>query len=470
MALSSANKALTARQACGPRVGSSPNKHPACDDVWMVNKDPQSVHLDNEVVVDDLFAYIDASPSPFHVVESTASRLIDAGFTELVETQHFADVEGKHFVKRGGAIVAWVRAAGAEPATPMRLVGAHTDSPNLRIKPRPDTTRAGYCQLGVEVYGGALLNSWLDRDLGISGRVVLSREHDRPRLLKIDRPLLRVAQLAIHLDRDVNDGLKLDRQKHLSPIWAEDSGSSGSFMPFIAAELGVDPGSVVAFDLMAHDVTPSTRLGRSQEFYAAPRIDNLASCHAATTAITRIDAETNAAFMAVMCLFDHEEVGSTSSTGADGAFLPSILERIVARVGGDREALLRSVANSWCVSADGAHAIHPNYMDRYEPDHHVVLNGGPVVKINNNVRYATDGPGLAMFAAVCEAAGVGMQSYVHRTNLACGSTIGPLTSANLGMRTVDVGSAQLSMHSAREMGGTRDPAQLAAALHSFQVM
>lgn len=434
----------------------------------MVNKDPQDAHSDSDAVVDDLFAYIDGSPSPFHAVESTASRLGAAGFTEISEKHSFDEVEGKHFVKRGGAIVAWVRAVGAEPATPMRLVGAHTDSPNLRIKPRPDTTAAGYSQLGVEVYGGALLNSWLDRDLGISGRVVLSGEQDHPRLLKIDRPLLRVAQLAIHLDREVNDGLKLDRQKHLSPIWAEDSGSSGSFVPFIAAELGVDPGSVVAFDLMTHDVTPSARLGLGEEFYAAPRIDNLASCHAATTAISRIESDTDT--MAVMCLFDHEEVGSTSHTGADGAFLPSILERVVARVGGDREALLRSVANSWCVSADGAHAVHPNYPDRYEPHHHVALNGGPVVKINNNVRYATDAPGLAMFAGVCESAGVGMQSYVHRTNLACGSTIGPLTSANLGMRTIDVGSAQLSMHSAREMGGTRDPAQLTAALHAFQVM
>jgi len=434
----------------------------------MVNKDPQGTLLDSDAVVDDLFAYIDSSPSPFHVVESTASRLIDAGFTELVETQQFDDVEGRHFVKRGGAIIAWVRGGGADPAAPMRIVGAHTDSPNLRIKPRPDTTRAGYGQLGVEVYGGALLNSWLDRDLGISGRVVLAGEHDRPRLLTINRPLLRVAQLAIHLDRDVNDGLKLNRQRHLSPIWAETSGTQQSFVAFIAAELGIDSDSVAAFDLMTHDVTPSTLLGRSEEFYAAPRIDNLASCHAATVAISRVD--TNAETMAVMCLFDHEEVGSTSSTGADGAFLPSILERIVASVGGDREELLRAVANSWCVSADGAHAVHPNYLDRYEPDHRVVLNGGPVVKINNNVRYATDGPGLAMFAAVCDAAGVGMQTYVHRTNLACGSTIGPLTSANLGMRTVDVGSAQLSMHSAREMGGSRDPAQLTAALHSFHVM
>jgi len=433
----------------------------------MVNQNLRTTD-DENAAVDDLFSYIESSPSPFHAVHSTASRLIDAGFTELSEQQRFEGVEGKHFVKRGGAIVAWVRGVGADPATPMRLVGAHTDSPNLRIKPQPDRARAGYRQLGVEVYGGALLNSWLDRDLGISGRVVLSGEPDHPRLLKIDRPLLRVTQLAIHLDREVNDGLKLDRQQHLSPIWAESSGNDDSFKSFITNELGVEAGSVMAFDLMTHDVTPPARLGQGEEFYAAARIDNLASCHAATAAISSIDRDIEA--MAVMCLFDHEEVGSTSNTGADGAFLPNILERIVAAAGGDRETLLRSVANSWCVSADGAHAIHPNYMDRYEPDHHVVLNGGPVVKINNNVRYATDAPGLAMFAAVCEAAGVGMQSYVHRTNLACGSTIGPLTSANLGMRTIDVGSAQLSMHSAREMGGTRDPAQLTSALHAFQVM
>jgi len=411
-------------------------------------------------VLDDLFAFIDDSPSPFHAVATAAARLEAGGYSEIDEQAAFAEPDGKHFVKRGGGLIAWDRPEAADASCPMRLVGAHTDSPNLRIKPQPETERAGYRQLGVEVYGGPLLNSWLDRDLGLSGRVVTD---DGVRLCRIDEPLLRVAQLAIHLDRDVNEGLKLDRQGHLSPIWGE-SGGGRDFLELIAQAAGVEPTAVRAFDVMAHDLTPSSRLGEGGVFYAAPRIDNLASCHAAVTALISSEA---AETMSVMSLFDHEEIGSTSHTGADGAFLPDVIERIVIGAGGDRESLLRAITNSWCVSADGAHAVHPNYLDRYEPDHHVRLNAGPVVKMNANVRYASDSVGLAMFSRVCEAAGVPMQSYVHRTNLACGSTIGPLTAANLGMRTVDVGSAQLSMHSAREMGGSDDPAHLTAALTTF---
>lgn len=420
----------------------------------------------NQPALDDLFDYIDASPSPFHAVEQTARRLAASGYVEIDEQARFLDAGGRHFVRRSGAIIAWARNPELDPAAPMRLIGAHTDSPNLRIKPNPETGKARYRQLGVEVYGGVLLNSWLDRDLGLSGRVITDTDDgSQVHLVHVDRAVMRVAQLAIHLDRDVNEGLKLDKQAHLAPIWGQGDVGSGAFVEFIAAEAGVDPGAVLAFDIMAHDLTPSTRLGSAEEFYAAPRIDNLASCAAATAAMT--SGRTSSDHMSVMCLFDHEEIGSTSQTGAAGAFLPDTLERIVIAAGGDREALLRSVANSWCVSADGAHAVHPNYLDRYEPDHHVALNEGPVVKINNNVRYATDGLGLAMFTKVCEQAGVPMQSYVHRTNLACGSTIGPLTAANLGMRTVDVGSAQLSMHSAREMGGAADPGYLSDALAAF---
>jgi aspartyl aminopeptidase len=417
-------------------------------------------------VIDDLFAFIDSSPSPFHAVESSARMLANVGFTEVQETARLDDSAGRHYIKRGGALIAWVKGDRTDAAAPFRLIGAHTDSPNLRIKPQPDTSVVGYHQAGVEIYGGALLNSWLDRDLGISGRLILNTNGaDEVALVKIDRPLLRVAQLAIHLDRDVNEGLKLDRQTQLSPIWAQTDTSKTSLIAHVASEAGVEPAAVVAFDLMAHDTTPCATFGASGEFYAAPRIDNLASCHAAVSAI--MTAQPNDEYTSVISLFDHEEVGSSSNTGADGAFLPDVLERIVIAGGGDRECLLRSIAASWCVSADGAHAVHPNYLDRYEPDHHVFLNGGPVVKVNNNVRYATDGLGLAMFRRVCESVGVPMQSYVHRTNLTCGSTIGPLTAANLGMRTVDVGSAQLSMHSAREMGGADDPALLTTALSAF---
>ncbi|MCB0989871.1 MAG: M18 family aminopeptidase [Acidimicrobiales bacterium] len=419
------------------------------------------MHTSDDVLA-DLFSFISGSPSPFHAVDSAAAALESHGFSALDEAQRWDDPSGRHFVKRSGALIAWVRSPDASPATPVRLIGAHTDSPNLRLKPQPDSGRAGYRQLGVEVYGGPLLNSWLDRDLGIAGRLMVDGGHQV--LVRIDEPVARVAQLAIHLDREVNEGLRLDRQLHLSPIWGLGSATDGELIEFVAAQAQVRPAQVDGFDLMLHDVAPPAVLGADRSMYAAARIDNLASCHGAIAALA---SAADAAQWAMICLFDHEEVGSGSSTGADGSMLAHILERIEMGVGGDRETLLRSIAQSWCVSADGAHAVHPNYLDRYEPDHLVSLNGGPVVKTNVNERYATSAEGMAMFKRVCEVAEVPHQVYSHRTNLACGSTIGPLTAANLGVRTVDVGSAQLSMHSARELGGVEDPAMLAAALAAF---
>jgi aspartyl aminopeptidase len=354
------------------------------------------------------------------------------------------------------------------PTAAFRLVGAHTDSPNLRIKPRPDTGRAGYRQLGVEVYGGALFNSWLDRDLGLSGRVAVRADDGRieSQLLAVSRPVLRIPQLAIHLDREVNElGLRLDPQLHLVPVIGLGSSAEGGFAAWLSGEAGAE---VLAWDLMCHDVTPAARLGIDDELLAAPRIDNLASCHAATEALAvavAVGDETDV--VPVLALFDHEEVGSVSASGAFGTMLPDVLERLVLARGGDRQDLHRAVAASWCVSTDGAHAVHPNYVERYEPEHQITLNGGPVIKVNVNVRYASDAVGAAMFASVCGSAGVPVQRYAHRSNLACGSTIGPLTAANLGMRTVDIGMAQLSMHSARELAGAHDPPQLAVALGAF---
>ncbi len=417
-------------------------------------------------VLDGLLAYIDASPSPFHAAESASDRLAGAGFVETQPDQSIPD--GAMVTRRGGSVVA-VRSGQITDieALEFRLVGAHTDSPNLRIKPQPDTGAVGYRQLGVEVYGGVLLNSWLDRDLGLSGRVAISdADGERVVLVRIDEPLLRVAQLAIHLDRDVNEGLKLDRQAHLAPIWSHGEVEEDGFGEFVASHLGVTRDAVVAWDLMTHDLTPSTRMGRDGEFYAAPRIDNLASCHAALEALIALD-EPPANVVAAVVLFDHEEIGSDSSTGAGSPLVGNTLERVAASLGVDRDGYLRAIERSWCVSADGAHAVHPNYIDRHEPQHRVALNDGPVIKLNANVRYASDADTSMRFQAACRAAGVPWQQYSHRTNLACGSTIGPITAAGLGIRVVDVGSAQLSMHSAREMAGSADPAHLTAALGAF---
>ena len=418
----------------------------------------------------DLLAFIDASPSPFHACATAAARLDAAGFTRLDERDAWPAAGGRGYVVRGGSLVAW--ALDRQPAgTPFRVIGAHTDSPNLRVKPNPDAGTVGYRQVAVEVYGGALLNSWLDRDLGLSGRVVV-RGPDGPdaRLVRVDRPLLRVPQLAIHLDREIGEkGLKLNPQQHLSPVWGLGDPSPGAFAAFVAEAAGAAGADVLGWDLMAHDLAPGTLAGADDELLSAPRLDNLCSAWAGLAAllVTTDGAAGGTAPVPVLVLFDHEEIGSTSDRGAASTLLPAVLERVVATQGGGREELLRALAGSLCASADMAHATHPNYADRHEPGHRIRLNGGPVLKVNSNVRYATDGTSGAAFVLACEQAGVPFQRYAHRSDLPCGSTIGPITAAALGIATFDVGAPQLAMHSARELGGAEDPEHYAAALAAF---
>ena len=425
---------------------------------------------DQRDAVERMLRFIDASPSPFHACEAAAHLLDAAGFERVDEHERWTGGVGGRYLVRGGSLVAWSVPDGAPADGSFRIVGAHTDSPNLRIKPRPDTGRAGVRQLAVEVYGGALLNSWLDRDLGISGRLVVrSGGGTEERLVRVDRPVLRVPQLAIHLDREITQqGLKLNPQQHLSPIWGLGDVEPGRFRSWIAAEARVEPSAVLGWDLMTHDLTMSSLIGEADELVSAPRLDNLCSSWAAIEGlVAAIDDPSPSAPVPVVVLFDHEEVGSTSDRGADSALLPTVLERIVLAAGGGREDLLRALAGSVCLSADMAHATHPNYSDRHEPNHWIELNGGPVLKVNSNLRYASDGRSTATFALACDQAGVPMQQYAHRTDLPCGSTIGPLTAARLGIPTVDVGAPQLAMHSARELGGAADPAMYTAALAAF---
>jgi len=422
---------------------------------------------------DGLLAFIAAAPSPYHAVAAAAEALRAAGFEEVRADEPFAGTGGR-YLAAGGALVAWWRPDGAGPDAGFRIVGAHTDSPNLRVKPQPDVATAGWRQLGVDVYGGALVNSWLDRDLGLSGRVVVrGAAGPEVRLLKVDRPLLRVPQLAIHLDREVNErGVVLDRQTQLRPVWGLGDTSPDGFRRFVAAEVCVDPRDVLAWDVMAHDLTPPARLGADAELIAAARLDNLSSCWSGLRGLLRaVDGGGNgrdgSARVAVLALFDHEEVGSDTATGASGPLLESVLERIVLGAGGSRDDWHRALARSSCVSADMAHAVHPNYLDRYEPGHHVLPNRGPAVKVNVNQRYATDAPSSALFLDACERAGVPYQVYSHRSNLPCGSTIGPITATRLGIATVDVGNPQLSMHSARELAGGDDTEHLVGALEAY---
>ncbi len=419
----------------------------------------------SEDVAHDLCRFIAASPSPFHAVASAVARLAAAGFTEVRADETWRVVPGGSFVRRGGSLVAWRVPRGTLGR--YRLIGAHTDSPNLRIKPRPDRTGSGVAQLGVEVYGGVLLNSWLDRDLAISGRVVRRdgasrREH----LFHVDEPMVSIPQLAIHLDREVNErGLVLNKQVHLAPLWGGAGPSTPSFRSWLAGVIECSPDEIIGWDAMLHDTVAPTFVGAAREFLSAPRIDNLLSCHAAITALCAAADPANEGL--VVALLDHEEVGSTSDRGAGGAFLGSVLERVSAACGLERVAHLAVLSSSHCVSVDGAHATHPNYPERHEPDHRIALNGGPVVKVNTSMRYATDASSAAPFLDACERAGTNVQWFVTRSDLACGSTIGPVTAAQLGVATVDVGVAQLAMHSIRELCGAHDPAHLLAALTAY---
>ncbi len=406
--------------------------------------------------IEGLLASIDASPTPFHVVERAAALLRAAGFTQMDEAADWDDASGSRFACRDGSLVAWRHRSCEEG---FRIIGAHTDSPNLRITPQPDTGHVGYRQLGVEVYGGVLLNSWLDRDLGVAGRVATP---SGTRLFCIDQAVLRVPQLAIHLDRDVNQkGLLLNPQTHLTPVWGLGMRSPGEFADVVAEATGLGSDEVLAWDAMLHDLTPSTVGGLDGEFIFAPRIDNQVSCWAGLQAL--LDSPADAVPSAVLCLFDHEEVGSESAQGASSTLLPTVLERVA----GSRDALHPALARSLCLSADGAHATHPNYPERHEPEHLITMGDGPVIKRNANLRYATDAVGEAAFAAACEKAGVNHQVYSHRNDMPCGSTIGPFAAANTGVTTVDAGVAQLSMHSAREMCGAQDPLDFALALGAF---
>lgn len=427
---------------------------------------------------DGLIRFLSASPTPYHAVRNAADLLEEAGFRQLGEEDAWpasgsegqregggATRGGGHYVLRGGALIAWYVPPGAGPATPYRIVGAHTDSPNLRVKPVPDSGSGGWRQIGVEIYGGTLLNTWLDRDLGLAGR--LSLRDGSTRLVNIDRPLLRVPQLAVHLDRQANDGLKLDRQRHMTPVWGLGTPGEGELIRFVGEQAGIPAEQITGWDLMVHSVEPPAYLGRDEELLAGPRMDNLLSVHAGAVALAEAAGQQELPAIPVLAAFDHEENGSQSDTGADGPLLGTVLERSVRTRGGSWEERARALAGSVCFSSDTGHAVHPNYPERHDPGHHPMPNAGPILKVNVNQRYATDGPGRAVFTAACERAGVPWQAFVSNNAMPCGTTIGPITSARHGISTVDIGVAILSMHSARELCGAEDPYLLTRCLGGF---
>jgi aspartyl aminopeptidase len=421
-----------------------------------------------------LLDLIDASPSPWHAVAAMSARLSLHGFDRVEESERWSLLPGGRYyvVRDDSSIVAFVVGAGPLADTGFRIVGAHTDSPGLRVKPNGPNRAGRIVRLGVEVYGGPILATFTDRDLGLAGRVTLKAGYEglETRLVDFERPLVRLPNLAIHMNRKVNEeGLRLNKQKELPVILSvleESLSPRGQFLDLLSERLGCEPHAILSWDLNLYDTQKGAFWGPDDAFLADSQLDNLASCHAALVALLD-DANMNTKSTVVCAFFDHEEIGSQSMKGADGRFLPDILERIAFGSKVDPEGYKQALARSFLVSADMAHAWQPNFPTAYEPDHHVIVNDGPVIKVNANLRYTSESVSEAVFMDLCGQADVPCQKYSHRTDIPCGSTIGPMASAELGIRSVDVGNPMWAMHSIRESAGVLDHTYMIEALRSF---
>lgn len=419
----------------------------------------------------DLADFVAASPSSYHAAEEVARRLQQAGFARLDETDAWPTQAGGRFVVvRDGAAIGWVVPSDATATTPVHVLGAHTDSPGLKLKPKPTTGSHGWLQAAVEVYGGPLLNSWLDRELRLAGRLALA---DGRVVLAATGPLLRLPQLAIHLDRSANEGLALDKQTGTQPVWGLGDAASADILGELAAAAGVDASEIRGYDAVVADAARGAVFGKDDAFFASGRLDDLASVHAGVVALIEAsEAMADGSLslskrIPVLAAFDHEELGSASRSGAAGPFLEDVLVRLYASFGADAIHQRRALAASWHLSSDVGHSVHPNFAHKHDPVVQPLLGSGPILKINANQRYATDAVGAAAWAGWCESAGVGYQEFVSNNAVPCGSTIGPITATRLGIRTVDIGIPILSMHSARELAGVSDLHDLSRVARAF---
>jgi aspartyl aminopeptidase len=414
--------------------------------------------------IDDLAAFVAASPSSYHAAAEAARRLGDAGYVPLDETAdwHEAVRPGARLtVVREGSVIALALPAGAGARTPFRILGAHTDSPGFKLKPKPTLAAFGWLSAGVEIYGGPIIASWFDRELEFAGRLVAL---DGSTHLVRTGPYARIPHLAVHLDREVNETFGPDRQRDVQPVFGVGGPGDGDVVGHLAKLAGIGADEVGGYDMVTVDAAAPARFGADGALFASGRLDNLSSVHAGLAGLLAAEP---AGSIAVLAAFDHEEVGSASRSGAAGPFLADVLERVSAALGGARGDLSRALAGSWCLSSDAGHAVHPYREDRHDPTNRPVPGGGPLLKINANQRYTTDGAGAALWARTCATAGVPYQEFVSNNAVPCGSTIGPITATRLGIPTLDVGTPLLSMHSAREMCHVEDPARLAAAVRVF---
>ena len=436
--------------------------------------------MDKKKFNDGLLEFLQCSPTPFHAAESLSLILGKGGFKQLLERDSWTlDLGGKYFVQRNdSSIIAFIYGQNAPEETGVRMVGAHTDSPCLMVKPKPEKRGKGYFQVGVEVYGGALLNPWFDRDLSLAGRVIY-RHQGTGKLEKVlidfKRPVAVIPSLAIHLDREANKNRSINPQTDIPPILFQEANNTNSDFREILSKHLLDEKiingqvEVLDYELCCYDTQPPAIVGLHEEFISSARLDNLLSCYTGSQALLcqqDMAASTAVSARIPTCLLvcnDHEEVGSTSACGAQGPFLQSVLERLVP----DAEQRTKTIERSLMVSADNAHGIHPNYSAKHDENHGPILNAGPVVKVNVNQRYATNSVTSSLFTQWAESAGVDLQYFVTRSDMGCGSTIGPITASGIGVPTLDVGVPTFAMHSVRELAGVDDAYGLHRILDKF---
>ena len=414
-----------------------------------------------------LLDFLKRSPSPFHATQSMAEALQAAGYQALDERETWQlQPQGRYYVTRNDSSIIAIKLGQHDPVQHgIRMVGAHTDSPCLKVKPQPELSRHGYWQLGVEVYGGVLLSPWFDRDLSLAGRVTFKHnEQLQSRLIDFKHAIASIPSLAIHLNREANSGWAINAQTELPPVLAQLQGETKQdFRALLADQLqrehAISDACVLDYELCFYDSQPAALIGLNQDFIASARLDNLLSCYSGLQALLNSDDQHSQ----VLVCTDHEEVGSNSACGADGPFLEQVLRRVL----NSEEDFVRCIQHSLLISADNAHGIHPNYADKHDANHGPLLNHGPVIKVNANQRYATTSETSSFFKLLCQQADIPVQSFVTRSDLGCGSTIGPITASQLGVQTIDIGVPTFAMHSIRELAGSKDLGYLVSALQAF---
>lgn len=415
----------------------------------------------------DLLSFLHQSPTPWHAVGQMARLLDQAGYRQLDESDawRLEAGQGYYVVRNGSSLVAFHTGSNDPVAAGIRMAGAHSDSPCLKVKPNPELRRKGYFQVGVEIYGGVLLNPWFDRDLSLAGRVsYLSGDgHVRDLLVDFRKPIAFIPSLAIHLDREANNQRSINPQKDLPPVLMQvPEGDTTNFNDVLRDQIrtehpGADVSKVLGYELSFYDAQPPAIVGLREEFIASARLDNLLSCYIGLRSLLDSDGAQPSLFVCN----DHEEVGSLSAEGAQGPFLNSVLDRWCG------EGKPRAIHRSMMISADNAHGIHPNFMDRHDENHGPLINEGPVIKVNHNQRYATNSRSAGVYRHISDELGLPHQTFVVRSDMGCGSTIGPLTAGNLGVTTLDIGVPQFGMHSIRELIGAEDGFTLFRVLTEF---